>query len=484
MLPMDGVPLQQILEPGEYRVQWRVPDQAGQIVSLDGDITIAADRPPRGHAIGDLLTVWDDVEGARHATFPQVYEPEAVRGTLLNGMTVLLPDARVEAWISDRAIIDAPAALVGHDDETPAESTGAALEVQVRGLDAMTGIAPVARVQIPRPPAGTRHLDWSWGADGNPDSTQVWADHNAEVKLKFYSSVSAPEGFFYRVTFSPVVLIKLTTPIPLEHALSEWIEPLRRIVSLSTGRQEPITYLAVGTTPSADADRQPLQVYGSGIQQQPFASRANEIRGIHRSFQVAPNDMSLLALLRAWQKLRDDHHPLLETYADMMYAPAQHPRSQLLLLLQALEGLHGHETHQEYVTRSAAHTTSRDSALADLVGKISTAAMRFIKANLARRPATSLDRVLRDTIAGLPKDLTAALAATPLVQTAMTDPRQPNSPYDALRIIRNDLAHGTRGYAAPDIHDVARLLDRVVRAHLLRLLGCSSSSIERELDRD
>lgn len=171
--------------------------------------------------------------------------------------------------------------------------------------------------------------------------------------------MSAPEGFFYRVTFSPVVLIKLTTPIPLEHALSDWIEPLRRIVSLSTGRQEPVTYLAVGTTPSEDADRQPLQVYGSGIQQQPFASRANDIRVIHRSFQVSPNDMSLLDLLRAWQKLRDDHHPLLETYADMMHAPTQHPRSQLLLLLQALEGLHGHETQQGYATRSVRRTGNR-----------------------------------------------------------------------------------------------------------------------------
>ncbi len=103
MLRVDRVPLQQILEPGEYRVRWRVPDQAGQIVALDGDLTIAADRPPRGHAIGDLLAIWDDVDGARHATFPQVYEPGTVRGRLLNGMTVLLPDARVEAWIADRA---------------------------------------------------------------------------------------------------------------------------------------------------------------------------------------------------------------------------------------------------------------------------------------------------------------------------------------------------------------------------------------------
>lgn len=480
---MDGVPLHQILEPGEYRAQWEVPDQSGKTLLLDGDLEIKADRPPRGYVNGDLAA-WEAVGEGRHAAFPQVYEAGIVRGKLLNGMTVVLLDTRVSVWISERAILDTPAALVGRDDELAQGNLVAALEVQVRGIDAMSAIAPIARVQLPVSSAGTRYLDWKWGADGNPDSTQVWADENAEVKLKFYSSVSAPEGFFYRVTFSPVVLIKLAEPISLERALDDWIEPLRRIVSLSTGRQEPITYLAAGAAAASDVDHQPFQVFGSGVQQQPFASRANDIRTIHRSFQVSPQEMSLLDLLRAWQRLGDEHHPLLETYGDMMYAPQQHPRSQVLLLLQALEGLHGHETQGKYATRSATHTTERDSAILELTGKISAAAMRFIKSNLARRPATSLDQVLRETIAGLPKDLTPEIAATRLVVAAMSDPRKPNSSYDALRIIRNDLAHGSRGYPAADIDQVARLLDRVVRAQLLRLLDCPDKVVERELDRD
>ena len=42
----------------------------------------------------------------------------------------------------------------------------------------------------------------------------------------------------------------------------------------------------------------------------------------------------------------------------------------------------------------------------------------------------------------------------------------------AIRIARNALAHGTRGFDAEDLDPVNEILDRVVRAHALRLLGC------------
>jgi len=75
-----------------------------------------------------------------------------------------------------------------------------------------------------------------------------------------------------------------------------------------------------------------------------------------------------------------------------------------------------------------------------------------------------------------PVNLSGALEATELVKRVRSDPRKPDSMPAALRLVRNDLAHGTRGYDTLELSDVADLLDRVARAHLLRILGCPESA--------
>jgi len=53
-----------------------------------------------------------------------------------------------------------------------------------------------------------------------------------------------------------------------------------------------------------------------------------------------------------------------------------------------------------------------------------------------------------------------------------------------MRIIRNNLAHGNRGYEPRQLYDVVKILERVVRAHALRILEAGPQSIERVLTRD
>lgn len=257
------------------------------------------------------------------------------------------------------------------------------------------------------------------------------------------------------------------------------MEPLRRIISLSTGGQEAVTYL--GAAVSSSGASHPFQVYGSRLTQNPYASDANVARRGYRSFQFGDAGPSLLGMLRSWQALRADHHPLLETYAEMMYAPTQHPRSQLLTLLQALEGLYGYETRNTYEERLRKHSERRKSVVAEIRGVASAAAAAFVKKHLARRPGESLDHILRHTLGGLPRDLTDELANTDLLQRVTRDEKVTTSgPFDALRIVRNDLAHGNRGYDARELRDVERILDGAVRAHLLRLLGADVAVQERE----
>ncbi|GAA1817763.1 hypothetical protein [Agromyces neolithicus] len=478
----DGVPLNLLLQPGEYRVEWQLPDQSGGVITLQGELELASDRPPRGEAFGDVPVAWmHGVTGL--ASFPQTYEADKIVGRLLNGFNVVLIDASVQIWFPERAIIHARAALLGREAFTGTDIRVAGIEVQVEGLDAATGIGPISEVKIPmKREEGRRYLDWNWEAVGNPDSTQTWADGDAEVELQFYSSVTAPEGFFFRVTFSPIVLIRPAVPIPFDDAFSGWIEPLRRIISLATGRKEKITYLAVRLLVD-DEETRPFQVFGTALHQAPYSSRGNDVLKVERSFLLSPQDMSLLALLRRWQQLQAEHHPLLETYGAMMFAPDQHPRSRLLLLLQALEGMHGHENAADFSMRVLAHTERRDFALAEAGKALSSDAVKFLKRHLSRRPASSLQQVLGETLTAVPVDITPDLEGSDLVDEVMADARKPTNSYDALRLVRNDLAHGTRGYDFQALHAVSTLLDGVVRAHMLRILDCSEEAQRRTQER-
>lgn len=479
----DGVPLSMLLEPGEYRVEWQLPTLAGGTVTLQGDLELWPDRPPRGNVFGDVPVKWETAGVGGLASFPQIYEASTIVGRLLNGFTVVLFDAVIEIWITEHAVLHARAALVGREPVSGDPVHVARIDVQVEGLDAITGIGPIGKVNIPiKRDDGQRYLDWSWEAVGNPDSTQTWVDRDAEVELQFYSSVTAPEAFFFRVTFSPVIWITPSQPISFDEVFSEWVEPLRRIVSLATGRKEQVTYLAVRLA-AGHGESRLFQVFGTGLKQEPYSSRGNDMLKVERSFRLSPEDMSLLDLLRRWQQLRAEHHPLLETYGSMMFAPEQHPRSRLLLLLQALEGMHGHENVADFAERVTRHKDRRASALAEAGKTLSAEALAFLKAHLSRRPPSSLQQVLSETLKAVPVDITEDLGRSALMTEVMVDMRKPTNSYDALRLVRNDLAHGTRGYDAQAVDEVAQLLDGVVRAHMLRILGCSEDAQRRDQER-
>lgn len=480
---MDGVPLRLRLAPGTYRVRWSLVGDDGTSADLEGDLELRADERPRGNLYEGVPIRRKMIrEGSWYSQLPQTRHEDVLRGRLLNAMQVTLLDVEIVMWEHNRAVITAAAALVGGPLSGAFDGGVASVLLQVTGLDAVAGIAPVKRVKLPKR-EGARYLDWSWHADGNPDSTQSWSDDEADVELRFESSVTAPEGYFYRVSFSPVVQIQFDKRIPFREMVEKWIEPLRRIVSLSTGRREEVTYLEIASS-DFEGPQDHLQAYGSHISQVPYASRENSFRAIHRSFTFAQETLSMLSMLRTWQDLDNNHHPLLETYASLMYAPAQHPRSRLLLLLQALEGLHGFEFRAVYESRTAKHERERNDALTKIAASdIDAATKRFIRHNLTKRPATGLDQVLREALAGLPHDITGDLAATDLIRSVMSDPRNPAGPFDALRIVRNDLAHGNKGYDAEHLYDVVALLDAAVRAHLLRLLGCDTDSQRTEQDR-
>jgi hypothetical protein len=461
--------------PDDYLATWQLPSPNGGTFAAHGALTVAASKPPKATAHGDFDGQLERLAGGAIG-FPQHADAPVITGSLSNGANVVLVDARVSYWFPDRAIIHAAAAIITLADVGSGEALFEQFDIQVGGLDAIAGVAPIKNTTFPRKgAAGT------WAAELAPDFKQEWVDPGATVGLTYYGSFRSFDPYAFSMGFSPVAFGRLEQPVPMSQLLDEWIYPLRRVVSIATGRPEEITYLTIYPT-TGDKSEVKGQVFGSGITQEPYESSRDEIEKIKSPLRLKSDGVSLLDVLRTWQKLKLVHHPLLETYGSMLHAHDQHPRSRFLLLLQAIEGTHGYETRASFAKRQKKHTEDRDEVVALTNDSLDAKQQKFLERNLGKRPPGGLEPAINWLAKKLPGDVKEQLEAAPLIATTMAAPVSAKNAADALRIIRNDLAHGTKGYDAYQLLQVVEVLERVVRAHALELLGCPDLVISRLLD--
>ncbi|MFJ8719462.1 hypothetical protein ACIRD9_40905 [Streptomyces violaceus] len=422
-------------------------------------------------------------------SFPQVVHVPALTGTLANGGTVVLLDARITYWTADQGHITGSAALLGkgitlprrppapttaeHASEVPRIS---AVEFQVTGLDTISGARPIKQVQHPGlNPDNPRDL---WSATLDLEATSVWQAECVSLAIRYDGRMRAMDAYEFRLAFSPVAKLTLEDSAPLRTVMDDFVEPFRRIASIATGKPQDLTYVAV----ELEGRRGMYQVFGTGITQRPFASSSDEIRANTSAVRAKADGISLLDMLLTWRRYTSEHHPLVETYGSMLHATDQHPRSRFLLLIQALEGLHGHETRTEYARRATDHRTKRDAVIAGLDTRADRETMRFLKKYLSKTPPTSLESALKAAVSDAPVDTTDHLAQTALVTETQSEPPCPTTMEGALRVVRNNLAHGNRGYDAHKLDDVVRILELIVRSHALRILGCPDYVASRVFD--
>lgn len=462
--------------PDDYLATWKLPSARGGTFEAFGALTVTADEPPRGEIHGDFGDVFERRTPGM-VMFPQSVEVPVLTGRLSNGANVILVNARVTHWPIRRAIIDAEVAILtvaNLDDSGP--TLFKAFDIQIGGLDAIAGVSPIKSTQFPmESAAGT------WAAELDPkDFRQEWESAGSTFGLTYYAKMRSLDPYNFSIRFSPVAWCKIDDPISLRKLLTEWIEPLRRLISIATGRPEEITYLAV--YPGADdGEERQGQVFGSGIKQEPYESTRDEIEKIGSALKLKADQVSLLDLLRTWQRLASVHHPLLETYGAMLHVTEQHPRSRLLLLLQVIEGTYGHETRASLADRMARHNEVRDEVITLTREALDPEQQKFLKRNLGKRPPGGLEPAINWLAEELPGDLKARLDACPLIAVVKKAPVNARNAPDALRVIRNDLAHGTKGYDALGLHEVVTILELAVRAYALQLLGCPRHVIERLL---
>lgn len=460
--------------PDDYLATWQLPSPKGGTFECHGALTVEAGKPPKATAHGDFVGQLEMARGA--IGFPQHVESPVMTGSLSNGANVLLINAYVSYWFTGRASIHADAAIITLAGVSSKEALFKRFDIQVGGLDAIAGVAPIKRTTLP-----DKGAPRTWSAELASDFKQEWADGDATVGLTYYGSFRSFDPYTFSMGFSPVAWGTLEEPVPLRQLLDEWINPLRRVVSIATGRPEEITYLTVYPV-TDDGSEQKGQLFGSGITQEPYESSREEIEKIKSPLMLKSDDVSFLDLLRTWQKLESDHHPLVETYGSMLHAMDQHPRSRFLLLLQAIEGTYGYETKASFDERQKKHTEDRDEVVALTKGSLDAKQLKFLERNLGKRPPSGLESAITWLARKLPGNVMKQLKATPLVTTTMAAPVNANNAPDALRKIRNHLAHGEKGYDANQLQQVVEVLERVVRAHALQLIGCPADVIGRVLD--
>lgn len=494
----DRKALELSYDPDEYLCTWSIPDGTGGWRALSGSVDVQPNRSPRGRVYGEVpLHNTSSTSGRACFAFPQRTEAPVLRAVLANGGTLLVLDATITYWSTGEGRISGSAALLGrgHGHYAPAKPTTdpsdqtrpmiIAARIQTTALDAVLGTAPINEVSFPSSSESTTR---EWAARTNPEASCEWTSDKATLRVGYNGRMRTADAFEFRLRFSPVATLQLDESLTLHGLVDEYVEPLRRFVAIATGKAQELTYLAV----ELEAENGWFQVFGTAITQEPYESSSDAVRSASSSVTAYEDGLSLLELVSRWRDLEAEHHPLAETYGSMLHADDQHPRSRFLLLIQALEGMHGAETRDQYEGRVKEHTQRRTALLEKLQSLASESSTeekpdeeiltvedrRFLRKFLMKRPIGNLDSALSAMASSLPVNGMDALKKTVLVKGLLSSERAESAPA-ALRIVRNDLAHGNRGYPSDDLDEVVALLEQIVRAHALRLLGCPDPVVSR-----
>jgi len=478
----NDVPLTLKLEPGEYQCYATLPAKDGSSVQLGGLLSLQGNRPPELALHGDIPNdpTLDFPPGL--TTYPQISQLPLLRVNLVRGNDVLLLDCTINRWMPGRAIVNAAAALVGvtipEDDQPPKIKN---LTIQISGAAAVIAPPPLQELHFPMKREADKPMEWR-AVERLPRKI---TDHDdgAEVSAYWNASWSGGDGYSHRVTFSPAIEITFAQPIDLDTLREQWLSPLDCIIGLATGRAETNTYVGVEL---AGGDSRELQVYGTNISQQPYAPRLNDLLKIEQAFRTyGDDDASLLRLCRGWQVASVKGHPLVETLGTFLSLPPQHPRARFLLLIQALEGLHGHHNPEEE-ERLAQHQTMRKRAREELktCEGLDSEIRKFVRGTLPPRPPSNLERALNAAVGNLPVDLTGKFDSLELVKSLVAvDDGEAKDWASAMRVVRNGLSHGNRSWLPHLLKPAAEVLEAIARAHLMRTIGVTEISIEHYLSR-
>jgi hypothetical protein len=481
-------PLSPMTPPDTYRCLWTLskPGDDGNWQS-EGDITLLGSRQPAGSVYGRApMHINVSPTGGSSYGAPQDFEYPMVHGRLVNGGNVILIDANLRVWqpysggilSGANAHFDAWAALVGHGVPATSDVLVDFGVIQLSHLDAFAARSPIEEIQYPE--NAFEDPDPNFRMKFRQASYQEWSDDKAEVSIGYRMSAAVHGAYYFGVTFIPTVTIELKVPVPVKDFFTSWVLPLHGILSAATGKNEDITYWSCSPLIEGDDSpprRRQFQAYVRWVTQEPYASE-NSIPDKHVSSIRIADGESLPNLLRRWQDLEREQNPILNTYDIHSLGPDQAPRARFLLLVQALEGLCGHEDRLS--GRWATFERKRKRILDACQEHLSAKDVKFLDNWLSNTPY-NLDDALTEMLRALPTNLEPELAKSELVKKVIAEVDKVTTTVGALRYVRNQLSHGLETFDPHCLHAIAEILGRAVRGHLLRLLQASEEAQVRVL---
>lgn len=476
----EVTPLKHVVAPGEYSVQWFLPTENGETQAVEGMIELLPERPPRGQMFDGAPIKWDVGEDHSHgASFPQTYEYPMLEGRLRNNYSIFLIDAEVLTWFGDRANVTARCALVGWAPDAGQPTTFHSIRLQTTFLDRLSAVAPLSKFKIP---FNTDGKPIEWWAQQSSDLTQTWESGGNKLRLSFDCRARTGDPYEMVIRYSPVVTVDLAEAASIDEVVQEWVQPLKGISTVAMGEASSVTFLSVAPQPKSEdgvKGQRFLQLYGSGLAQEPYASKRWNGRDPRPALTFKSDGISLLNLIGGWTAHTKGSHPLYETYVSVLGVQDDHPRSRLLLLLQAIEGHYGHENREKLAANATKFSETRAVHMETVmqVEDLPGPTKKFIEKNLARSPFRGLDGALHWANKSLPVDISDRLEACTLISDVVTYDDKIASWADALRVVRNNLAHGNKTYETTHLYQVTSILDLVVRAHVLRTLGADDDTL-------
>ena len=461
--------------PQEYLCTWDIPDVRSEnrdnddsrrggdengTVELNGTLDLTTGHDPRGSFHRELPIV---LEG--DCDFPQTNDFKCLTGKLSVGVHFALINASSDYW-HDCGYVDGTfAVLSGKPFKKDEHRTYRSIELQLEGLDRIIDTSPTET-----------QFDEEKSSSSITCSNRCWEWHRDNLSMKLYFAgrkCSDPHSF--ATPFAPVLRIDAVSPLTVVDWWLTWVIHLQEIIASAIGHTPDVMYmLAIAEHTSKREQRD--QIFKWDIKQESIYHSTDTTRRSESAIKIQEDNINLLDLLMKYQELLASHHPLTETFQSVALSSDQHPRSRFLLLIQALEGLHGFEHREEEDKQCQAYKKKKKEFLAHMKEVITNGDYKFLKESMMSSQFVTLENRLITIFDTLPPGVREKLDRNALIRQFRELQEEPNMKMEAaLARIRNKLSHGATNFEPSDLDDVVEILYRVVRAELLRVLGAPES---------
>lgn len=459
--------------PQEYLCTWNLPDVRPEnrnngdsrrggdesgTVELNGTLDLTTGHHPCGSFYGKLPIIFKN-GGAR---FPQISSFERLIGRLSTGAYFVLINGQHNYWHIDHGYAKgAFAVLSGKSFKKDEHRTYRSIELQLEGLDRIIDTSPTET-----------QFDGEKSSFSITFNKTCWEWHRDNVSMKLYfAGRSRRDPYNFVTSFAPVLRIDAGDPLTVVDWWTNWVIPIQEIIASAIGHTPDIMYMLAIAEHTSKLERKD-QIFRWDIKQESLYHSTDTTRRSEPAIKIQEDNINLLDLLMKYQELLASHHPLTETFQSVALSSDQHPRSRFLLLIQALEGLHGYEHREKEDKQCQAYKKKKKECLAHMKEVITNDDYKFLKENMMSSPFVTLESRLITIFDTLPSGVREKLDRSALIRQFRELQQEPNMRVEAtLTRIRNKLSHGAISFEPNDLDDVVEVLYRIVRAELLRVLG-------------